>query len=106
MIVVSLIPSAPSTFVLSSICNLYLNNERINFSYKYKFENEGKYSLKVLFKRTIKNSFIFNKCSSLTSLNLYNFNTNNTKDMNYMFNKCSFLTALHLSILILIMIKI
>ena len=33
----------------SSICDLYLNNERINFSYKYKFEKEGKYSLKILF---------------------------------------------------------
>ena len=38
-----------------SICDLYLNNERINFSYKYKFKKEGKYSLKILFKRLIKN---------------------------------------------------
>ena len=53
----------------SSICDLYLNNKRINFSYKYKFEKEGKYSLKILFKRSIKNiSFMFNKCSSLTLL--------------------------------------
>ena len=32
----------------SSICDLYLNNKRINFSYKYKFEKEGKYSLPIL----------------------------------------------------------
>ena len=38
----------------SSICDLYLNNERINFSYKYKFEKEGKYSFKILFIRSIK----------------------------------------------------
>ena len=37
------------------------------------------------------------KCSSLTSLNLYNFNTNNAKDMSYMFNECSSLTSLNLS---------
>ena len=47
----------------SSICDLYLNNERINFSYKYKCEKEGKYSLTILFKKTIKNnSFMFNQC--------------------------------------------
>ena len=60
----------------SSICDLYLNNERINFSYKYKFEKEGKYTLQILFKRSIKNmSCMFTLCSSLTSLNLSNFNT-------------------------------
>ena len=40
---------------------------------------------------------MFNECSSLTSLNLSNFNTNNVKDMSYMFNKCSSLTSLDLS---------
>ena len=29
-------------------------------------------------------SYMFNKCSSLTSLNLSNFNTNNVNDMNGM----------------------
>ena len=38
-------------------------------------------------------SYMFNKCSSLTSLNLSNFNTNNVKDMKNVFlgvenNKC------------------
>ncbi len=82
----------------SSICDLYLNNERINFNYKYKFEKEGKYSLKILFKKSIKNiSYMFNQCSSLTSLNLSNFNTNNVEDMSYMFQLCSSLTSLNLS---------
>ena len=82
----------------SSICDLYLNNEKINFSYKYKFEKEGKYSLKILFKITIKNiSFIYNECSSLISLNLSNFNTNNVQNMSYMFQLCSSLTSLNLS---------
>ena len=36
-------------------------------------------------------------CSSLTSLNLSNFNTNNVTNMSYMFNKCSSLTSLNLS---------
>ena len=40
---------------------------------------------------------MFNKCSSLTSLNLSNFNTNNVTNMDSMFNKCSSLTSLNLS---------
>ena len=37
-----------------------------------------------------------NECTSLTSLNLFNFNNNNIKDMNYIFNKCTSLTSLNL----------
>ena len=39
---------------------------------------------------------MFNECTSLTSLNLFNFNNNNIKDMNYIFNKCTSLTSLNL----------
>ena len=42
-------------------------------------------------------SSMFYKCSSLTSLNLSNFNTNNVKYMNHMFSNCSSLTSLNLS---------
>ena len=31
---------------------------------------------------------MFYKCSSLTNINLTNFNTNNVKDMSSMFNGC------------------
>ena len=40
---------------------------------------------------------MFINCSSLTSLNVSNFNTNNVKDMHYMFYNCSTLTSLNLS---------
>ena len=40
---------------------------------------------------------MFLDCSSLTSLNLSNFNTNNVKDMSYMFYSCSSLNSLNLS---------
>ena len=40
---------------------------------------------------------MFSECSSLTSLNLSNFNTNNVTNMEGMFNKCSSLTSLNLS---------
>ena len=39
----------------------------------------------------------FDQCSSLTSLNLSNFYTNNIKDSNAMFYYCSSLTSLNLS---------
>ena len=40
---------------------------------------------------------MFRNCSSLPSLNLYNFNTNNVKDMSSMFYGCCSLTSLILS---------
>ena len=40
---------------------------------------------------------MFYNCSSLTSLNLNNFNTNNVIDMSSMFSNCSSLTDLDLS---------
>ena len=40
---------------------------------------------------------MFCYCSSLTYLDLSNFNTNNVKDMSYMFCDCSSLTSLNLS---------
>ena len=41
-------------------------------------------------------SDMFNQCSSLISLNLFNFNNNNIKEMSYMLNECSSLTSLNL----------
>ena len=40
---------------------------------------------------------MFSWCSSLTSLNLSNFNTNKVNDMSEMFRNCSSLTYLNLS---------
>jgi surface protein len=40
---------------------------------------------------------MFSGCSSLTSLDLSNFNTSNVKDLSYMFYNCSSLTSLNLS---------
>ena len=37
-------------------------------------------------------SFMFRECSSLTNINLSNFNTNNVYDMSYMFFGCKQLT--------------
>ena len=45
--------------------------------------------LKIIFKKLLKNtSFMFCGCSSLTNIDLSNFNTNNVTDMKWMFFGC------------------
>ena len=79
-------------------CELFLKDKKIDFCLKYIFKKEGKYKLKLIFKKLLKNtSLMFSECSSLTSLNLFNFNTNNVTNMDSMFNICSSLTSLNLS---------
>ena len=54
--------------------------------------------VKYIFKKNIKNlNYMFCWCSSLTNLNLSNFNTNNVTNMEFMFYKCSSLKNLNLS---------
>ena len=79
-------------------CEIYLNNKRIDFCYEYKFEIEDKNEIKIISKTPLNNTnFMFYNCSSLTSLNLSNFNTNNVTNMRSMFFDCSSLTSLNLS---------
>ena len=83
---------------MSDYCVLYFNDKKIKFSEKYKFLKKGKCEIKMRFiKSFINMSYMFSDCSSLTSLNLSNFNTNNVKDMSYMFFNCSSLISLNLS---------
>ena len=75
---------------------LYLKNKKIDL--EYKFKEIGEYKIIIKFKRPLTNmSYMFYNCTSLTSLNLSNFNTNNVKDMEGMFFNCSSLTSLNLS---------
>jgi surface protein len=76
-------------------CEIYLNENKINFNYKY--ELEGKNIIKIKCINSLNNTnFMFCDCSSLTSLDLSNFNTDNVKDMSYMFYYCTSLTSLDL----------
>ena len=51
------------------------------------FSKIGNYKVKLIFKQYLNDmSYMFSSCSSLTSLNLSNFNTNNVTDMSYMFS--------------------
>ena len=79
-------------------CEIYLNNKRIDFCYQYKFGKENKNEIKIVSKTPLKSTnWMFFNCSSLTSLNLSNFNTNNVTNMVAMFCDCSSLTSLNLS---------
>ena len=73
--------------IISNYCVLYLNDEKINFCEKYKFLKKGKNEIKMRFIKYFSNTGgMFYGCSSLISLNLSNFNTNNVNNMSYMFS--------------------
>ena len=64
---------------------MYVNNNKIN-DVKYNISKKGKYKLKIIVTKSLINmSQMFSDCSSLTSLNLSNFNTNNVEDMTDIF---------------------
>ncbi len=45
-------------------CELFLNNKKIDFCLEYIFKKEGKYKLKIVFKKSLKNtSLMFSECS-------------------------------------------
>jgi len=79
-------------------CEIKINNELIPFNYFYKFKSKGKYIIQYTFKNNInKTCFMFDGCSSLTNIDLSNFNTNNITSMGYMFSRCSSLINIDLS---------
>ncbi len=86
--------------------DLLLDDQIIDFGFQYKFQKEKQYTLIFKIKKPLENlNNMFYNCSSLTYLNLSNFNTNNVINMSYMFYKWSSFTYLNLSILMLIMLK-
>ena len=67
---------------------LYLNDEKIDFCYKYKFPKDGKYTIQIIVKNPLSNTnYMFYKCNKLTSLHLFNFNTDNVEEMCFMFSE-------------------
>ena len=78
-------------------CEIIINGDLIPFSYFHKFNKKGKYTIIYYFKKKIsKTNLMFFGCSSLTNIDLTNFNTNNVKDMSYMFSGCSSLININL----------
>ena len=79
-------------------CKIYINNNKIEFSYYYEFKNDGIYIIKYFFINNLtKINHMFYDCSLLTSINLSYFNTRNVTNMVGMFSKCTSLTSINLS---------
>ena len=79
-------------------CELYLDGNKISFTYQYIFKKQGKYTIKMVFKKPLTNiNYMFCWCSCLISIDLSNFDSNNVIFMNNMFNFCNSLKFINLS---------
>ena len=78
--------------------DIYINDKKIKFSYKYKSNEKGNIKIKFIFKKLLTSTnHMFERCSSLQSINSSSFNTTNVKDMSSMFERCSSLQSINLS---------
>ena len=79
-------------------CEIKINGESIPFCYFYKFNKSGKYNIQYSFSIRLTNvNYMFSGCSSLTNIDLSNFNTQKVTDMSNMFANCRSLTNIDLS---------
>ena len=70
-------------------CEIRINDILIPFNYFYKFTKKRKYIIKYSFNNNLtKTNYLFYECSSLTNINLSNFNSQNITDMRGMFWSC------------------
>jgi len=77
---------------------IYINENKIEFSYYYTFNNKGKYNIKYKFKTLLtKTCFMFIGCDSLINIDLSNFNTQNVINMSCMLSECKSLININLS---------
>ena len=77
---------------------IYVNNKKIKFDYKYKSEERGEIKVKFIFNKLLTTTcHMFRNCSSLKSIDLSSFNSTNVNDMWCMFYKCFSLESIDLS---------
>ena len=77
---------------------IYLNEENIQFCWKYQFKKEGKNKIKIISNQLLCNmNHMFSECNYITNIDLSYFNTINVWNMSYLFNKCNSLINLDLS---------
>ena len=120
-----MIPLINSSFI-DFMYKMEINNEKINPCYEYLFNNKGNHTVNMYFKKNdiksmdsmfyrinklksiifypnINSSIItdmsqmFYECSSLTSINLTNFDTQNVRKMSGMLYSCTSLTSIDFS---------
>ena len=77
---------------------IYINDKKIEFNYKYKGNEKGEIKVKFKFNKLLTSTFcMFYGCFSLKSIDLSSFNTINVNDMGYMFYECCSLKTINLS---------
>ena len=83
---------------LEKICNIYLNKQKIPFTFESNFFEPGEYVFTFEFNELLINANkLFYGCSNIKSLNFSKFKSSYIKDMTDMFNGCSKLESLDLS---------
>jgi len=77
---------------------IYINNKKISFNYRYKSNEKGNITVKFIFNKLLTSTCnMFMQCFSLESIDLSSFNASNVNDMSGMFGGCSSLKSIDLS---------
>ena len=84
--------------IFENYMDIYIDNKKIKFDYKYKIKDIKEIKVKFIFKKILTNTMcMFCECSSLESIDLSSFNTTNVNNMSCMFHECSSLKSIDLS---------
>ena len=79
-------------------CEIMIDEKPIKFSYYYKFNKEGIYTITYIFKKNIeKIDYMFCNCTSLKEIDFTNFYSNQVINIRCIFLKCASLSYINLS---------
>ena len=78
--------------------DIFIKDKKINFNFKYNIKDLNEIKVTFKFKKLLTNmSHMFSGCSSLKSVDLSSFNTNNINNMSFVFDACRHLESINLS---------
>ena len=84
--------------IIGENIDIYINDKKIEFNYKYKSNDIGEIKVKFKFKKLLTStSYMFFECHSLNSIDLSSFKAAEVIDMSFMFYRCYFLKSIDLS---------
>ena len=84
-----------NSFDSSQIQTMLIDGVEVEPTKQYKFTTTGEHTVKIILNKNFTNANdMFTYCTSLTSLDLSNFDTSNITNMGSMFGDCSGLTSL------------
>ena len=78
-------------------CEIYIENQRVEFKKYFTPDKEGEYTIKIVLKEKMKNcNYMFFNCENIISLDLSHFDSSEVKTMHKMFYKCFSLEVINL----------